>query len=106
MSDADLIARFRQVLTAQQVYFRTRTQADLIEAKRLEKLVYAELRNRDMRPDVDSLPNLRGMFYTANDGVVRTWYGDGALCAEIAGNLGLDISASQAADAICRAVNR
>lgn len=105
MTDADLIARFRQLRTAQAAYFRTRAQADLIESKRLEKLVDTEFRNRDMQPEIYSPPNMRGMFYIVNN-IVGLFYSDGTLCAEIAGNLGLDISASQAAHEICQAVNR
>ena len=50
---------------------------------------------------------MRGLFWTAHDaGVIRVWYPDGDLCAEIESNFGLGIDAADAADVICRAVNR
>ena len=63
----------------------------------------------DSKNDLDALllAAMQGLYWTAHDdGVIRLWYPDGDLCAEIDDNLGLGIDAADAADVICKAVNR
>lgn len=44
-------------------------------------------------------------FWTATSGHVIVWYPDGDMCCDVFGNIGLDITAEETADLICRGVN-